>query len=53
MLDLEKINLTNEEAIDLLSKWTDLGYGIIIEDEDTEKIIKALEMAIEALSNVN
>lgn len=41
--------MTREEAIEILRHNTNLGYGIVIENEDTKIIHDALDMAIRAL----
>ena len=41
--------MTNKEAIEILRHYTNLGYGIVIEDEDTSKIVQALSLASTAL----
>lgn len=43
--------MTNEEAIEILRYYTDLGYGIVIEGDDTTKIRQALDLAIKTLTN--
>ena len=44
-------DITPEEAIEILSHYTDLGYGIVIEHEDVSKIIQALSLARKTLAN--
>ena len=41
--------MTNKEAIEILSHYTNLGYGIVIEGEDTSKIVQALSLARKVL----
>lgn len=38
--------MTNEQVINILSKRTNLGYGIIIENDSPELVNEALEMVI-------
>ena len=45
------IDITSKEAIEILSHYTDLGYGVVIEGEDTSKIKQALSLANKALAN--
>ena len=42
-------DITPKEAIEILRHYTDLGYGIVIEGEDTSKIKQALSLAVEIL----
>lgn len=44
-------DITPKEASEILSHYTDLGYGIIIEGEDTSKIKQALSLARKTLTN--
>ena len=44
-------DITSKEAIEILSHYTDLGYGIVIEGEDTSKIKQALSFASKTLAN--
>lgn len=41
--------MTKEQAIEVLRCNTNLGYGIVIENESTQLIKEAIEMAIKAL----
>jgi hypothetical protein len=41
--------MTREEAIEILRHNTDLGHGVIIENESTRTIYEAIDMAINAL----
>lgn len=43
--------ITPKEANEILSHYTDLGYGIVIEGEDTSKIKQALLLARKMLTN--
>ena len=44
-------DITPKEANEILSHYTDLGYGIVIEGEDTSKIVQALSLARKKLVN--
>ena len=44
-------DITPKEANEILSHYTDLGYGIVIEGEDTSKIKQALSLANKTLAN--
>ena len=44
-------DITPKEASEILSHYTDLGYGIVIEGEDTSKIKQALSFASKTLTN--
>ena len=44
-------DITPKEANEILSHYTDLGYGIVIEGEDTSKIKQALSLASKTLKN--
>ena len=44
-------DITPKEANEILSHYTDLGYGIVIEGEDTSKIKQALSLASKTLAN--
>ena len=44
-------DITPEEAIEILSHYTDLGYGIVIEGDDVSKIVQALSLARKTLAN--
>lgn len=43
-------DITPKEAIEILSHYTDLGYGVVIEGENTSKIKQALSLASKALA---
>lgn len=45
--------MENDEAIEILRHYTNLGYGIVIEDDDTSKIVEALSLASKALTFIN
>ena len=44
-------DITPKEVIEILSHYTNLGYGIVIEGEDTSKIKQALSLASKTLAN--
>lgn len=44
-------DITPKEASEILSHYTDLGYGIVIEGEDTSKIKQALSFESKTLTN--
>lgn len=44
-------DITPKEANEILSHYTDLGYGVVIEGEDTSKIKQALSLASKTLTN--
>lgn len=44
-------DITPKEANEILSHYTDLGYGVVIEGEDTSKIKQALSLASKMLAN--
>lgn len=44
-------DITPTEAIEILSHYTDLGYGIVIEGDDVSKIVQALALARKTLAN--
>lgn len=44
-------DITPKEASEILSHYTNLGYGIVIEGEDTSKIKQALSLASKKLVN--
>ena len=44
-------DITHKEAIEILSHYTDLGYGIVIEGDDVSKIVQALSLARKTLAN--
>lgn len=41
--------MTNQNAIEILRTYTNIGYGVVIEGENTMEIEQALELAIKAL----
>ena len=43
-------DITPKEAIEILRHYTDLGYGIVIEGEDTSKTKQALSLANKTLA---
>lgn len=45
--------MTKEQAREVLRCNTNLGYGIVIENESTQLIKEAIEMAIKALEQDN
>lgn len=44
-------DITPKEANEILRHYTDLGYGVVIEGDDTTKIKQALDLARETLTN--
>lgn len=44
-------DITPKEANEILTHYTDLGYGIVIEGDDTTKIKQALDLASKSLTN--
>lgn len=44
-------DITPKEAREIISHYTDIGYGIVIEGEDTSKIKQALSLACKTLAN--
>lgn len=46
-------DITPKEASEILSHYTNLGYGIVIEGEDTTKIKQALSLAIKAFKFID
>lgn len=41
--------MTIDEALEILSRTTNIGYGVVIENESTAKVNEALDMAKRAL----
>lgn len=44
-------DITPKEASKILSYYTNLGYGIVIEGDDVSKIVQALSLASKTLAN--
>lgn len=44
-------DITPKEASEILRHYTDLGYGVVIEGDDTAKIKQALSLASKTLAN--